>query len=234
MTEGARILVVDDEHYLADLAANALRRAGFQAEVAGTGGAALAVGLSRRPDLLVLDLRLAKGPGGSLADQLRRFGCSIPVLFLLGRDATQQDKITGLSVPGADYLGKPFSLGELVARCRAALRRSTGAGSPLLSCAGLRLDEDAHLVLRDETRVDLSPTEFRLLRHLLTHQNRVLTKQHILDHVWEYDYAGEDSVVPTYISYLRRKVDARREPMIHTIPRTGYVLRPPTPPAGPS
>ncbi|MGW0516465.1 response regulator transcription factor [Crossiella sp. NPDC003009] len=233
MTEGARILVVDDEHYLADLAANALRRAGFQAEVAGTTGAALAMGLSRRPDLLVIDLRLSRGPGGPVGEELARFGCEVPVLFLLGREDTQ-DKIAGLSVPGADYLGKPFSLGELVARCRSQLRRSSGHGSPLLSCAGLELDEDAHLVHRDNTRVDLSPTEFRLLRHLLTHQNRVLTKQHILDHVWEYDYAGEDSVVPTYISYLRRKVDARREPMIHTIPRTGYVLRPPTGAAGSS
>lgn len=233
MTEGPRILVVDDEHYLADLAVNALRRAGFQAEVAGSPGAALATGMSRRPDLLVVDLRRAKGPGGTLGEELTRFGCRVPVLFLLGRNATQ-DKITGLSVPGADYLGKPFSLGELVARCRAALRRSTGAGTPLLRCAGLCLDEDAHLVHRDNTRVDLSPTEFRLLRHLLTHQNRVLTKQHILDHVWEYDYAGEDSVVPTYISYLRRKVDADRAPMIHTIPRTGYVLRPPAGQTSPS
>ncbi|MBP2476954.1 two-component system OmpR family response regulator [Crossiella equi] len=222
----AHILVVDDEHYLADLAANALRRAGFTAEIAGTGGAGLAMGMARRPDLLVLNPRLARGPAGDVGEQMARFGCQVPVLFLLARDATD-DKVTGLPVPGADYLGKPFSLGELVARCRALLRRSRGDGESVLRCADLSLDEDAHLVHRDSSRVDLSPTEFRLLRHLLTHQNRVLTKQHILEHVWEYDYAGEDSVVPTYISYLRRKVDASRSPMIHTIPRTGYVLRPP-------
>jgi two-component system OmpR family response regulator len=223
-----RILVVDDEPYLADLVATALRYEGFEPVVAGTVRDAVAQVGRVRPDLVILDVMLPDGSGLDTCRRLRDDGCEAPVIFLTARDATE-DKIAGLSAGGDDYLTKPFSIDELVARVRAVLRR-TSRGEPRdrrLSYADLVMDEHAYEVRRGGVCVDLTPTEHKLLRYLLLNAGRVLTKRQILDHVWEYDFAGSDAVVQTYISYLRRKIDVVEPPLIHTVPRVGYVLRRP-------
>jgi two-component system OmpR family response regulator len=222
----SRILVVDDEPYLADLVSTALRYEGFETETAGTGAAAVAMTESFRPDLIVLDIMLPDIPGIDVCRRIRAAGAEVPVVFLTARDATE-DKIGGLTVGGDDYVTKPFSLGELIARIRAVLRRTRRAepAGGLLGFGGLVIDEDAYEVRRDGVLLDLTPTEFKLLRFLTANAGRVLTKRQILDHVWEYDFGGNDGVVQTYISYLRRKVDRFDPPLIHTVPRVGYVLR---------
>ncbi|WP_433172781.1 response regulator transcription factor [Actinoallomurus sp. CA-150999] len=221
-----RVLVVDDEPYLADLVATALRYEGFEPAVAGTGAEAIAQVTAFRPDLIVLDVMLPDGSGIDTCRRLRRDGCDAPVVFLTARDATE-DKIAGLTVGGDDYVTKPFSLEELIARIRAVLRRTSrpDAASARLAFADLEIDEDAYQVSRGGTPLELTPTEFKLLRYLVINAGRVLSKRQILDHVWDYDFGGNDSVVQTYISYLRRKVDAVDPPLIHTVPRIGYVLR---------
>ncbi|MCO6005184.1 response regulator transcription factor [Actinoallomurus purpureus] len=222
-----RVLVVDDEPYLADLVATALRYEGFEPAVAGTGAEALTQVTAFRPDLIVLDVMLPDGSGLDTCRRLRRNGCEAPVVFLTARDATE-DKITGLTVGGDDYVTKPFSLEELIARIRAVLRRTSrpgGAATARLAFADLEIDEDAYVVSRGGTTLELTPTEFKLLRYLVINAGRVLSKRQILDHVWNYDFGGNDGVVQTYISYLRRKVDAVDPPLIHTVPRIGYVLR---------
>ncbi|MBB1259169.1 response regulator transcription factor [Streptomyces alkaliterrae] len=220
-----RILVVDDETHLADLVATALRYEGFETAVAGDGRETAARVADFDPHLIVLDVMLPDASGIEVCRRLRGGGCRAPVVFLTARDATE-DKVAGLTVGGDDYVTKPFSLEELVARVRAVLRRARPEhAGPALAFADLEIDEDAHEVRRAGVRIDLTPTEYKLLRYLLVNARRVLTKRQILDHVWEYDFNGNDGVVQTYISYLRRKVDTGRPPLIHTVPRVGYVLR---------
>ncbi|WP_242904316.1 response regulator transcription factor [Actinomadura terrae] len=221
-----RVLVVDDEPYLADLVATALRYEGYTAETAGTCAETAARVTGFRPDLIVLDVMLPDGSGLDLCHRLRREGRAAPVVFLTARDATE-DKIAGLTAGGDDYVTKPFSLEELIARVRTVLRRTSGArpAEARLAFADLVIDEDAYEVRRGDAPLDLTPTEFRLLRYLVVNAGRVLSKRQILDHVWNHDHGGSDGVVQTYVSYLRRKVDAVEPPLIHTIPRVGYVLR---------
>ncbi|MFG1843637.1 response regulator transcription factor [Micromonospora sp. NPDC049175] len=230
-TDPPRILVVDDEFFLADLVASALRYAGFASTSAGDCAEAEAAVARDRPDLIILDVLLPDGSGIDLCRRLREQGVLAPVIFLTAR-RTVADKIEGLSVGGDDYLTKPFSLDELIARARAILRRlqqappapaSREGGS--LSYADLVIDEEAHVVRRRDVVIELSPTEFNLLRFLVQNAGRVVSKQQIVDNVWEYDFGGNHGVVSTYISYLRRKVDQFDPPLIQTIPRVGYTLR---------
>jgi len=216
---------VDDERYLADLVATALRYEGFDAAVAGSGREALEVVESYEPHLLVLDVMLPDFSGLEICARLRRAGSRVPVLFLTARDATE-DKIGGLGIGGDDYVTKPFSLGELIARVQALLRRAGRPGSDRrLVFADLEMDLDAHEVRRHGQLIELTPTEFALLQYLVSNAGRVLSKRQILAQVWEYDFGGNDSVVQTYISYLRRKVDSFDPPLIHTVPRVGYIVR---------
>lgn len=219
--------MVDDEAYLADLVATALRYEGFEPVVAGCGREALALADARRPDLIVLDVMLPDRSGLDVCRRLRQSGHDTPVVFLTAKDATE-DKITGLRSGGDDYVTKPFSLEELIARITAVLRRTGRAPRPpRLAVADLEIDEESYQVRRGGRPLTLTPTEFKLLRYLMANAGRVLSKRQLLDHVWEYDFGGNDGVLQTYISYLRRKVDATGPPLIHTIPRVGYVVRPP-------
>jgi two-component system, OmpR family, response regulator len=178
-----------------------------------------------KPDLIVLDVMLPDLDGFEVCNRLRREGSKTPVLFLTARDGTE-DKVRGLTLGGDDYLVKPFSLDELVARISAVLRRSgMDRGSSVLTCADLELDDEAHRVRRGGVDVSLSPTEYNLLRFLLTNQGRVLSKAQILDHVWQYDFGGEGGVVETYIGYLRKKLDTGEPKLIQTVRGVGYVIR---------
>jgi len=221
-----RILVVDDEPYLADLVATALRYEGFETATAASGAAAVTATENFRPDLIVLDVILPDILGTEVCRKIRTSGSNVPIVFLTAMDSTEE-KISGLTVGGDDYVTKPFSLEELIARVRAVLRRTKSSedDTGTLSYADLVIDEDAYEVRRGGVLLDLTPTEFKLLRFLLTNAGRVMSKRQILDHVWEYDFGGNDGVVQTYISYLRRKVDFTDPPLIHTVPRVGYVLR---------
>ncbi|MCI9890012.1 response regulator transcription factor [Micrococcales bacterium 31B] len=228
-TPEARLLVVDDEPNIRELLATSLRFAGFEVQAAGDGNTALKLAAESTPDLVVLDVMLPDMDGFTVTRRLRERGEHVPVLFLTARDDTQ-DKVTGLTVGGDDYVTKPFSLEEVVARIRAVLRRTSSAAEALdsaLVVGDLRLDEDSHEVFRGTTAIDLSPTEFKLLRYLMLNAGRVVSKSQILDHVWDYDWDGEVGIVESYISYLRRKVDALGETMIHTKRGVGYVLREP-------
>ncbi|GAA5072569.1 two-component system OmpR family response regulator [Thermocatellispora tengchongensis] len=222
----ARILVVDDEPNLADLVAMALRYEGFEVAAVGSGGRALALVPEFRPDLIVLDIMLPDISGMEVCRRLKLDGVDTPVVFLTAKDATE-DKVGGLMAGGDDYVTKPFSLEELIARVRVVLRRTRveERRTARLAFADLEIDEEAYEVRRGGLLVELTPTEYKLLRYLLVNAGRVLTKRQILDHVWEYDFGGNDGVVQTYVSYLRRKVDAHGPPLIHTVPRVGYVLR---------
>jgi two-component system, OmpR family, response regulator len=221
----ARVLVVDDEPYITDLVGTALRYEGFEVRSVPSGRQALAAAGDFRPDLVVLDIMLPDMPGLEVCRRLRDGGTSLPVVFLTARDATE-DKVAGLTVGGDDYVTKPFSLEELVARIRAVLRRTRPAAGPAkLAFADLELDEDAHEARRQGTVLELSPTEFKLLRYLVANAGRVLSKAQILDHVWHYDFGGNDNVVETYVSYLRKKVDRFEPPLIHTVRGVGYALR---------
>ncbi|MFN8080513.1 MAG: response regulator transcription factor [Kineosporiaceae bacterium] len=227
----ARLLVVDDEPSIRELLTASLRFAGFEVFSAADGAQALDLADKHRPDLVVLDVMLPDLDGFAVTRKLRERGRDIPVLFLTARDETA-DKVQGLTVGGDDYVTKPFSLEEVVARIRAVLRR-TGAGSDpdtgRLIFHDLELDEDSHEVRRGGRLIELSPTEFKLLRYLMLNPNRVLSKVQILDHVWAYDFNGEAGIVESYISYLRRKVDVEEPALIHTKRGVGYVLRlPPT------
>ena len=224
----ARLLVVDDEPSIRELLATSLRFAGFEVAAAKDGAEALQLAGQTRPDLVVLDVMLPDMDGFTVTRKLRQRGTDVPVLFLTARDDTA-DKVTGLTVGGDDYVTKPFSLEEVVARIRAVLRRAggPGGGDPgHLRFHDLELDEDSHEVRRAGRLVELSPTEFKLLRYLMTNPNRVLSKAQILDHVWDYDFNGEAQIVESYISYLRRKLDTEGlAPLIHTKRGVGYVLR---------
>jgi two-component system OmpR family response regulator len=223
-----RILVVDDEANITDLIATALRYERFEVETAADGRDALARTAAFRPHLIVLDVMLPDMDGFEIARRLRDDGEKVPVLFLTARDATE-DKVRGLTMGGDDYVTKPFSLEELVARIRAVLRRTNGAAeeSPRLSFADLEMDDDTPEVWRAGAPVELTATEYKLLRYLLLNPRRVLSKAQILDHVWNYDFGGDANVVETYISYLRKKIDTLGPPLIHTVRGVGYSLRQP-------
>ena len=226
----ARLLVVDDEPNIRDLLATSLRFAGFEVFTAATGNEAIQAATEHQPDLVVLDVMLPDMDGFTVTRRLRDRGEQYPILFLTAKDETQ-DKVNGLTVGGDDYVTKPFSLEEVVARIRAVLRRThggtEGAVEGALVVGDLSLDEDSHEVYRGDVAIDLSPTEFKLLRYLMLNPNRVLSKAQILDHVWEYDFNGDASIVESYISYLRRKIDNDQNlpPLIHTKRGVGYLLR---------
>jgi two-component system, OmpR family, response regulator len=223
-----QILVVDDEPSIVDAVATTLRYEGFDVREATTGRSALASAQESPPDLIVLDVMLPDLDGLEVTRRLRADGIRVPVLFLTARDSVE-DKITGLTVGGDDYVTKPFSLAELVARARAILRRTQGepAGDGRLRFADIVLDEDSHEVWRGEAQVRLTATEFNLLRFFLLNPRRVLSKAQILDNVWHYDFGGDASVVETYVSYLRKKLESLGPPLIETIRLVGYTLREP-------
>lgn len=224
----ARLLVVDDEPNIRELLSTSLRFAGFDVVAAGNGREALSAAEEHNPDLAVLDVMLPDMDGFTVTRRLRAAGRHFPVLFLTARDDTE-DKVTGLTVGGDDYVTKPFSLDEVVARIRAVLRRTqpTDDDDAVIRVDDLELDDDAHEVRRAGTSIELSPTEFKLLRYLMLNPNRVLSKAQILDHVWEYDVNGDASILESYISYLRRKVDTDPDApaLIQTKRGVGYVLR---------
>ena len=222
----ARVLVVDDERNIVELIAAALGYEGFEVRTAADGAQALAAVRDFAPDLVVLDVMLPDTDGFDLQARIRGDGQHVPVLFLTARDAVE-DRIRGLTLGADDYMTKPFSLAELVARVNAVLRRTSGtaAVSHRLSFSDLELDEETREVRRGGRRIDLSPTEFSLLRYLLLNARKVLSKAQILDHVWQYDFGGDGRIVETYISYLRKKVDAEGPPLIHTLRGVGYSLR---------
>ena len=230
-TPEARLLVVDDEPNIVELLSASLRYAGFEVVTAMTGAEAVAAVERHRPDLVVLDVMLPDVDGFVVLRRLRAGSRPLPVLFLTARDAND-DKVTGLTLGGDDYVTKPFSLEEVIARIRAVLRRTSAATADAgarLSVGNLDLDEDSHQVWRGGREVQLSPTEFNLLRYLMINAGRVLSKSQILDHVWSYDFDGDANIVESYVSYLRRKLDDGSGPLIHTVRGIGYVLRPPRP-----
>jgi two-component system OmpR family response regulator len=224
----SRVLVVDDEPNITDLVSTALRYEGFEIATAASGRAALEQVALFRPHLVVLDVMLPDLDGFEVARRLRQEGRRVPILFLTARDATE-DKVRGLTLGGDDYVAKPFSLAELLARVRAVLRRvqEGSEGSSRLVFADLELDEETREVFRGATSIELTPTEFKLLRYLMLNPRRVLSKAQILDHVWEYDFGGDANVVETYISYLRKKIDTLGPPLIHTLRGAGYSMRVP-------
>ncbi|UUU29478.1 response regulator transcription factor [Streptomyces sp. CA-210063] len=230
------LLVVDDEPVVLELLPTALRHAGFTVTTAATGRQAVAAAYENPPDLVVLDVMLPDMDGFTVIRRLRDLpdrttgetGRRMPVLFLTALDTTE-DMLNGLRLGGDDYVTKPFDLQVLIARIHAVLRRTTAITSPLMSVADVQLDPDAHQVTRAGQPVRLSPTEFRLLHFLILNAGRVVSKAQILDNVWHYDFDGDPSIVDTYVSYLRRKLDAGRPRLIHTIYGQGYVLRRPTP-----
>ncbi|GIF49089.1 DNA-binding response regulator [Asanoa ferruginea] len=225
----ARLLVVEDDPNILELLSASLKFAGFDVSTATSGSSAVSAAKDRRPDLVVLDVMLPDLDGFEVIRLMREGGTRTPVVFLTARDATD-DKIRGLTLGGDDYVTKPFSLEELTARIRAVLRRTTAGdqSASRLTFADLELDEETHEVYRAGQRVQLSPTEFKLLRYLMLNANRVLSKAQILDHVWNYDFRGDDNIVESYISYLRRKIDNGQPRLIHTLRGVGYVLRKPT------
>jgi two-component system, OmpR family, response regulator len=223
-----RILVVDDEPSIVDAVATSLRYEGFDVDEASTGRAALSSAQERAPDLIVLDVMLPDFDGLEVTRRLREDGIRVPILFLTARDAVE-DKIAGLTVGGDDYVTKPFSLAEVVARVRAILRR-VGAdtdGDGRLRFADVEMDDESHEVWRGGVPIQLTATEFSLLRFFLLNPRRVLSKTQILDHVWHYDFGGDPNVVETYVSYLRKKLDACGPPLIQTIRLVGYAIREP-------
>ena len=228
-----RVLVVDDDPDLAEVLTGALRYEGWQVRAAGDGAAALAAARELTPDAVVLDVMLPDMDGFTVLRRLHETQPEVCVLFLTARDAVE-DRIAGLTAGGDDYVTKPFSLEEVVARLRGLLRRAGMARRPEpeedpgLVVGDLVMDEDAREVTRAGELIELSPTEFELLRFLMRNPRRVLSKAQILDRVWSYDFGGRAHVVELYISSLRKKIDAGREPMIHTVRGAGYVLKPVT------
>ena len=225
-TDKLRVLVVDDEPNIVDVISMALRFEGFDVEPAGNGAEAIAAVAARKPAVIVLDVMLPDIDGFEVARRLAGARTGVPIIFLTARDGTE-DVVRGLTVGGDDYVTKPFSLEELVARIRTVLRRSgqTREESPRLVFADLELDEDTREVARGGRAIELTATEFRLLRYLMLNPRRVLTRSQLLDHVWQYDFGGDARVLETYISYLRKKVDIESPPLIHTVRGVGYALR---------
>jgi two-component system OmpR family response regulator len=223
---GERLLLVDDEDHLRSMLQAALSHHGYDVHPVTTGREAMAAVPAVRPDLILLDVMLPDLDGFEVCRRLRSEGTRTPVLFLTARDSTD-DTVRGLTLGGDDYLAKPFSLEELVARIDAVLRRAGATRDAVLRCADLEVDDDAHRVRRAGVEVSLSPTEYNLLHYLLVNQGRALSRSQILDHVWHYDFGGDSGVVETYIGYLRRKVDGVEPKLIHTIRGVGYSLRAP-------
>ncbi|MEI2808937.1 MAG: response regulator transcription factor [Nocardioides sp.] len=225
-----RVLVVDDEVNIAELISMALRYEGFEVRQAHTGSKAVAAAKDFEPDAVVLDVMLPDFDGFEVLRRMRSTDPDVPVVFLTARDAVE-DRVAGLTAGGDDYVTKPFSLEELVARLRALMRRSIAVrldSSSVLAVGDLTLDEDSHEVVRAGEQITLTATEFELLRFMMRNPKRVLSKAQILDRVWNYDFGGQANVVELYISYLRKKIDHGREPMIHTLRGAGYVLKPAT------
>ena len=230
-TDGSqpRVLVVDDESTLSELLSMALRYEGWGVRTAADGLTAVRVARDFQPDAVVLDWMLPDIDGLEVLHRLRASDSHVPVLFLTARDAVE-DRVTGITAGGDDYVTKPFSLEEVVARIRGLMRRAGTASqarpSAELQVGDLVLDEDSHEVRRDGVEISLTATEFELLRFLMRNAKRVLSKTQILDRVWHYDFGGQGNVVELYISYLRKKIDVGRQPMIHTVRGAGYVLKP--------
>jgi two-component system OmpR family response regulator len=225
--EKRTVLVVDDEEYIRDLVRTALSFSGFEVAVAADGVTALNEVQRLQPDLIILDINMPGFDGFEVVRRLRDAGDSTPVIFLTARDSAE-DKLSGFTKGGDDYVTKPFSLEELVARVEAVLRRTAPAEEKTvlaLTFADLEMDEKAHRVQRSGKPLDLAPTEFNLLRYFMLNPEQVLSKQQILDHVWHYDFEGDPNVVETYVSYLRRKTEAVGPRLIHTVRGFGYVLR---------
>ncbi|WP_207454737.1 response regulator transcription factor [Herbiconiux sp. SYSU D00978] len=223
-----RALVVDDEESLSDLVAMALRYEGWDVRTAETGQKAIRTALEFAPDVIVLDVMLPDLDGLEVLKRVRASNGDVPVLFLTAKDALD-DRLAGLTAGGDDYVTKPFSLEEVIARLRGLIRRTAVAADaydPVLRVGDLVLDEESYEVHRGDRQVSLSATEFELLRYLMRNPRRVLSKAQILDRVWSYDFGGRSSIVEIYISYLRKKIDAGEEPMIHTVRGVGYMLKP--------
>jgi two-component system, OmpR family, response regulator len=220
-----RVLVVDDEENITFLLESALRHFGYDVRVAHNGRAGLAEVDKFAPDVVLLDVMMPDLDGFEVMRRLRLDGKKVPVLFLSAKDATE-DKVRGLTLGGDDYVTKPFSLEEVIARIGVILRRQGAAsGDSKLVFADLEMDDDAHVVRRAGHVIELSPTEYNLLRFLLVNAGRVLSRSQILDHVWQYDFGGHATVVETYISYLRKKIDKLGPPLIQTVRGVGYSLR---------
>lgn len=227
--DAQKILVVDDEPNIRDLLSASLRFAGYQVATASNGNDAITEIVDGQPDIVLLDVMLPDISGFGVTKKIRSMGVETPILFLTARDETQ-DKVAGLTVGGDDYVTKPFSLDEIMARISAILRRTKGgsADSANITVGELHINEDAHEVTVNGNPVELSPTEYQLLRYLASNPNRVLTKAQILDHVWEYDFNGEMGIVESYVSYLRKKLDPlSSEPLIVTRRGVGYMLKGP-------
>ena len=225
--ENVKVLVVDDEPNIRDLLSTSLRFAGFNVLAVANGADAVAAAEKGQPDIILLDVMLPDMNGFSVTKKLRSMGINAPVLFLTARDETA-DKVTGLTVGGDDYMTKPFSLDEIVARINAILRRTKQVETEdsVLEVGEIKINQDAHEVFANNQPVDLSPTEYKLLRFLMSNPNRVLTKAQILDHVWEYDFNGEMGIVESYVSYLRKKLDPlTSEPLIQTKRGVGYMYK---------
>ncbi|ORB13099.1 response regulator transcription factor [Mycobacterium noviomagense] len=222
------VLVVDDEAVLAEMVSMALRYEGWDVTTAGDGSSAITVARSHRPDVVVLDVMLPDMSGLEVLRKLREQNPQLPVLLLTAKDAVE-DRIAGLTAGGDDYVTKPFSIEEVVLRLRALLRRTgvtrVDSGAQIV-VGDLVLDEDSHEVTRGGEPIALTSTEFELLRFMMRNAKRVLSKAQILDRVWSYDFGGRSNIVELYISYLRKKIDNGREPMIHTLRGAGYVLKP--------
>jgi len=223
-----RVLVVDDEPSISQLLSMALRYDGWQVEVAANGAEAVSRATEFGPDVMVLDIMLPDFDGMQVLSRLRAGGDLVPVLFLSALGSVD-DRVKGLTAGGDDYMVKPFSIEELIARLRALVRRSRlqldRAPDPVLRVGDLTLNEDSYEVARGGEAIELTSTEFELLRYLMRNPRRVLSKTQILDRVWSYDYSGKQTVVELYVSYLRRKIDAGRAPMLHTVRGAGYVLK---------
>lgn len=225
--EPIKVLVVDDEPNIRDLLASGLRFAGFSVLAVGNGNEAVIAAEKGNPDLILLDVMLPDMSGFSVTKKLRSMNILAPVLFLTARDEVE-DKITGLTVGGDDYMTKPFSLDEIIARIHAILRRTKQASveKRIIEVGEVRIDEDAHDVFVNGEAIELSPTEYKLLRFLMENANRVLSKTQILDHVWEYDFNGEMGIVESYVSYLRKKLDPlTSEPVLLTKRGHGYMFK---------
>ncbi len=222
------VLVVDDESVLAEMVSMALRYEGWDITTAGDGSSAIAAARTARPDAVVLDVMLPDMSGLDVLRRLREQNPRLPVLLLTAKDAVE-DRIAGLTAGGDDYVTKPFSIEEVVLRLRALLRRTgvtTEDSGAQIVVGDLVLDEDSHDVTRAGEAITLTSTEFELLRFMMRNSKRVLSKAQILDRVWSYDFGGRSNIVELYISYLRKKIDSGREPMIHTLRGAGYVLKP--------
>jgi two-component system, OmpR family, response regulator len=225
-----RVVVVDDEASLTDLLSMALRYEGWDVRTAADGHTALSLVREFRPDVVVLDIMLPDLDGMRVLSRLRSDGTDVPVLFLTAKDSLD-DRVAGLTAGGDDYVTKPFSLEELVARLRGLIRRSTSivseATNPLLQVGDLVLNEESYEVRRGDRQIELTATEFELLRFLMRNPRRVMSRMQILDRVWSYDFGGRSSIVEIYISYLRKKIDAGEKPMIRTVRGVGYMIKAP-------